>query len=321
MKILAAVVTFNRRELLSRCLDHIQKQTRPPDLVLVINNGSTDGTEDMLRARSVFFISQENTGSAGGWATAIQFALDRGFDAVWLMDDDGYPKEDALAVLEAAMEPGVSCASSIVLREDMPTRFVFPVAMLNKKGLPLIFGARRKLAKLEQLRQKSKDGTYPFAYLFNGALINTKAARIIGNVNTDYFIFGDEVDYFFRLRRVGRVISVVKAVHFHPNVSQRPYTPAKVYYYIKNTIIINSLYMNAVPIRNALTVAAALGRTAKRNGVRELMSYLLGQDAPVFYLAVARGLRGKIGRDFMDWTIRRADHGQSTQPKRSGSLQ
>ncbi len=321
MKILAAVVTFNRRELLGRCIDHLQGQTCPPDLILIINNGSTDGTDAMLQARGISFICQENTGSAGGWATGIQFALDMGFDAVWLMDDDGYPKEDALAVLEASMGPGVACASSIVLREDKRTHFVFPVAVLDKKGLPVILNARRKYTRLDELRKNAHDGTYPFAYLFNGALINTDAVRKIGNVNTDFFIFGDEVDYFFRLRKVGKVFSVLKAVQLHPDVSQRGYTPAKIYYYIKNTMIINSRYMNAVPIRNVLTIVAALGRTAKRNGVAKLLSYLFGRDAPILYVAIVRGLQGKIGRDFMDWTARSSSHGEPTQLKRSGSLQ
>jgi rhamnopyranosyl-N-acetylglucosaminyl-diphospho-decaprenol beta-1,3/1,4-galactofuranosyltransferase len=310
MKILASVVTFNRRELLGRCIDQIQRQTRRADQMLIINNGSTDGTEAMLRDRNISFITQENGGSAGGWATGIQFALDMGFDAVWLMDDDGYPKEDALAALEAVMSPDVACASSIVLREDMPTHFVFPVAVLDKAGLPVVLAARRKLGRLEQLRKKAPDGTYPFAYLFNGALITTEAVRKIGNINRDFFIFGEELDYFFRLRQVGKVISVLKAVQFHPDVSQRMYTPAKIYYYIKNTMIINSCYMNAVPIRNLLTVVAALGRIAKRNGLVKVLSYLLGRDAPVLHLAVVRGLQGKIGRDFMDSTTARVTESQ-----------
>jgi rhamnopyranosyl-N-acetylglucosaminyl-diphospho-decaprenol beta-1,3/1,4-galactofuranosyltransferase len=310
MKILAGVVTFNRCKLLGRCVDQIQRQTRPADEILVINNGSTDGTDAMLRDRNISFITQENVGSAGGWAAGIQFALDMGFDAVWLMDDDGYPKGDALAALEAVMSPDVACASSILVREDMPTHFVFPVTMLDKAGLPVVFGARRKLGRLEQLRKKAPDGTYPFVYLFNGALITTEAVRKIGNVNKDFFIFGEEIDYFFRLRQVGKVISVLKAVQFHPDVSRRMYTQAKIYYYIKNTMIINSRYMNAVALRNVLTVVAALGRTGKRNGLAKVLSYLLGRDAPVLHLAVVRGLQGKIGKDFMDWTTGRVTESQ-----------
>jgi rhamnopyranosyl-N-acetylglucosaminyl-diphospho-decaprenol beta-1,3/1,4-galactofuranosyltransferase len=298
MKLLAAVVTHNRRELLGRCVDHLERQTRAPDQILIIDNASTDGTAEMLRNRGITLITQENCGSAGGWRRSIEYGLGNGFDAVWLMDDDGYPHEEALATLELAMKPEVACASSVVLREDMPTRFVFPFALLDRRGFPVIFGAPRKLLSLDDLRKTAADGTYPFAYLFNGALIKLEAVRKIGNVNKEFYLSGEEVDYLFRLRSAGKVISVLKAVQFHPDVSQRPFTEAKFYYYLKNTLILNALYSNLVPFRHLLAVIAVLGRTAKRNGLLALMSYLAGPRAPIFYLAILRGLRGKIGKDF-----------------------
>lgn len=299
MKVLAAVVTHNRRELLGRCIDHLERQTRAPDQVLIIDNASTDGTAAMLRNRGITFITQENCGSAGGWHRSIEYGLGNGFDAVWLMDDDGYPHEKALATLEAAMKPEVACASSVVLREDMPTHFVFPFALLDRLGFPVIFGVPRKLVTLDELRKTAAEGTYPFAYLFNGALISLEAVRKIGNVNYEFYLSGEEVDYLFRLRSAGQVISVLKAVQFHPDVSRRPFTEAKLYYYLKNTIVLNTLYFNLIPIRNLLAVIAVLGRTAKRNGLLAVISYLSGSRAPIFYLAILRGLRGKIGKDFV----------------------
>ena len=298
MKIIAAVVTHNRRDLLGRCIGHLERQTRAPDQILIIDNASTDGSATMLSNRGIPFITQENCGSAGGWRRSIEYGLDNGFDAVWLMDDDGYPHEKALATLEVVMKPEVACASSVVLREDMTTHFVFPFARLDKRGFPVIFGAPRKLFTLDELRKTAAGGTYPFAYLFNGALITLEAVRKIGNVNREFYLFGEEVDYFFRLRSVGKVVSVFDAMQFHPDVSQRPITDAKFYYYLKNTLILNARYFNLVPIRNLLAVMAVLGRSAKRNGLLAVMSYLFGPRAPIFYLAILRGLRGKIGKDF-----------------------
>jgi rhamnopyranosyl-N-acetylglucosaminyl-diphospho-decaprenol beta-1,3/1,4-galactofuranosyltransferase len=298
MKIVAAVVTHNRCELLGRCIDHLVSQTRAPDEILIVDNASTDGTAAMLRSRGITFITQENCGSAGGWWRSIEYGLDNGFDAVWLMDDDGYPHEGALATLEVVMKPEVACASSVVLREDMPTHFVFPFALLDRRGFPVIFGAPRKLVTLDELRKTAADGTYPFAYLFNGALITLEAVRKIGNVNREFYLFGEEVDYLFRLRSVGKVVSVLNAVQFHPDVSQRPLTEAKFYYYLKNTLVLNAQYFNLVPIRNLLAIIAVLGRSAKRNGLLAVTSYLSGSRAPIFYLAILRGLRGKIGKDF-----------------------
>jgi rhamnopyranosyl-N-acetylglucosaminyl-diphospho-decaprenol beta-1,3/1,4-galactofuranosyltransferase len=300
MRTLAVIVTYNRCVLLSRCLDNILSQTRPPTEILVINNASIDGTVKMLENRKIPFITQENVGSAGGWHCGIKYAMDHDFDAVWLMDDDGFPDVGALNALESALVTGVACASSVVLREDEKTHFVFPFPILDSLGLPVIFGRPRKLSTLAELYSVAKDGIYPFAHFFNGALVSVAAARVAGNVNRDFFIFGDEVDYFFRLRCVGQVISVLNSMHYHPDVSQRPYTPVKVYYYVKNTMILNARYFNVVWLRHVIAILAVLGRTANRNGIFTAVSFIIGSKSPAFYSAIFRGLQGKIGKDFND---------------------
>jgi rhamnopyranosyl-N-acetylglucosaminyl-diphospho-decaprenol beta-1,3/1,4-galactofuranosyltransferase len=298
LRIVAVVVTHNRCELLSRCIDHLLSQTRLADQILVINNASSDGTVEMLQRRAIPFVTQENLGSAGGWHRGIQHAIDHSFGAVWLMDDDGFPDAGALLALELELGPGVACASSVVLREDRPTHFVFPFPVLDRDGLPVILRSPRKLFTLASLRAIAKDGPYPFAHFFNGALISLTAVRKAGNVNQDYFIYGEEVDYFFRLRRVGLVVSVLNAMHYHPDVTRRPFSPIKVYYYIKNSLVLNALYFNAVWARHAMLMVVVLGRMASRNGLGFVVSLLVGREAPAFYMAILRGLRGKVGKDF-----------------------
>jgi len=83
----------NRRELLSRCLDYFQSQTRQLDAILVINNASTDGTVEMLQWRDIPFVMQESVGSAGDWHRGIQYALEHDFDTGWFIDDDGFADE------------------------------------------------------------------------------------------------------------------------------------------------------------------------------------------------------------------------------------
>jgi GT2 family glycosyltransferase len=265
---------------------------------LVVNNGSTDDTVDMLRKLQVPYITQENVGSAGGWHRAIQHALDHGFDAVWLMDDDGYPAPEALERLAGALVPGIACASSVVLQEERPTHFVFPVAVLNDAGYPTVFAWPRKIRTLAALRQRAPAGRYPIAYLFNGALLSMAAVRQVGNVNRDFFIYAEEVDYFFRLRRVGQVISVLDAVHYHPAVDHRQYNPLKVYYYVKNALILNRLHYDHVWLRQVAILGVILYRIGRRNGLGFLLSLFAGRQSRVFYAAVVRGLQGRIGKDF-----------------------
>jgi rhamnopyranosyl-N-acetylglucosaminyl-diphospho-decaprenol beta-1,3/1,4-galactofuranosyltransferase len=297
-RIVAVVVTHNREKLLERCLDYLQRQSRAPDRIVVINNGSTDGTERMLSRRGVPCITQENLGSAGGWHRGIEYALSGGFDAAWLMDDDGYPAPEALGRLEEALQGGAACVSSVVLREDDHSRLVFGHPVLDQKGLPVLFALKRKLMTLDELNRTARGGVYPFAHFFNGTLLSMDAVRRVGNLDRDFFIFGEEVDYFFRLKEAGAVFSLLAAHHFHPDVTQRPYSSVKVYYYIKNTLVLNRRYFDRTLQRDLMTIGAALWRTARRNGPGEALSYLAGSKAPSFYRAIVRGLRGRVGKDF-----------------------
>lgn len=300
MRILAAVVTYNRMVLLERCVDALRAQTRPADAVLIINNSSPDDTVAMLERKGVPYVTQPNLGSAGGWNRAIQEALDGGFDAVWLMDDDGYPHADALAYLEKALAPGVACASSVVLRENQPTHFVFPFPRLDADGLPVLLARRRKVETLKELREIAGGPTYPFAHLFNGALVRTEVARKIGNVDRRFFLMGDEVDYFMRMRKEGAVVSHLDAHHLHPDVGARPLDRAKLYYFTKNTIVLNRRYFSKPALRDALTVGVVLWRMARRNSWRDALGYVIGPDAPLLRKAIVRGWQGKIGKDMDD---------------------
>lgn len=297
MKILACVVTYNRVELLARCVDAIRGQSRPPDRLLVINNSSTDGTTQMLDKRGVDYVTQPNLGSAGGWARSIQEAQDGHYDAVWLMDDDGFPDAAALGILEQSLGGDRVCVSSVVLREDDRERFVFPFPILNRNGWPALFSAPRKVPTLSALRALATDGLYPFAHLFNGALLSVAMTRRIGNVTPDYFLFGDEVDYFARMRQVGGVWSHLAAHHYHPDVAQRPLTPEKAYYYLKNTLILNRRYHDLLPARQLAAVAAVVGRVAARNSPAEALALVAGRRA-ILWKALARGMKGRIGKDF-----------------------
>lgn len=299
MKILAAIVTYNRSKLLERCLKAVGSQSRAPDHIIVVNNGSTDNTEELLRAQHTHFITQPNIGGAGGFKRAIDYALESNFDAVWLMDDDGYPASSALELLERNFATGLTCISSVVLREDEPSRFVFPFPVLDRRGLPVIFGRPRKLATLDQLRHAAAGESYPFAHLFNGALIRTDVIRHIGNVNSDFFLMGDEVDYFMRMRAIGPVVSLLEARHLHPDVSKRRLDEVKFYYFVKNSIILNHCYFDKAFLRDVGSVSAAIARAARRNSLAEAFSYVAGRRAPLLWRAISRGLKGHIGPDLV----------------------
>ncbi|MAV81880.1 MAG: hypothetical protein CMI90_00270 [Pelagibacteraceae bacterium] len=300
MKVLAIIVTFNRKKLLKRCLDAIQNQSLQPNEILVVNNDSNDGTQEFLNINKINHITQKNVGSAGGWKTGIDYALKFQFDGVWMMDDDGYPEKNALKILIENLNSSISCISSVVINEDDKNTFTFPYPILNNRNYPKIFALKRKIKTLSNFKIEYKDNFYPYAQLFNGSLIDTNFIREIGNINFNYYIFGDETDFFYRLKSKGKVISILNSIHYHPNVSNRPYNLIKIYYYLKNSIIINNKYMDFPITRSILNIIAIIFRTAARNGIFYIVSILLGKKKFFFYKAIMRGFKGKLAKDFDD---------------------
>ena len=99
-KVAAIVVTHNRLALLKQCLTALRGQTRALDEIIVVNNGSTDGTAECLAAQSgLTVIQQEDVGAGGGQSAGIKMAYARGHDWFWSMDDDAIPDHDALEQL------------------------------------------------------------------------------------------------------------------------------------------------------------------------------------------------------------------------------
>jgi rhamnopyranosyl-N-acetylglucosaminyl-diphospho-decaprenol beta-1,3/1,4-galactofuranosyltransferase len=102
----AVVVTYNRKELLAECLDGLFRQTRPVDRILLIDNASTDGTQEFLRQRGYLDASAveyvrlpANTGGAGGFREGMRRAYASDAEWIWLMDDDVEPVPDALETM------------------------------------------------------------------------------------------------------------------------------------------------------------------------------------------------------------------------------
>ena len=120
MSVAAVIVTYNRRDKLRQCMDAVIGQTggTVPDIIIVDNN-STDGTGDMVRAyagdagvrltesaegitdiiRIVYLKLLYNSGGSGGFTHGIRNAVEAGYDYVWVMDDDCVPANDALEEL------------------------------------------------------------------------------------------------------------------------------------------------------------------------------------------------------------------------------
>ncbi|UEG50553.1 glycosyltransferase [Ferruginibacter lapsinanis] len=295
--VLSIIVTYNRLPLLKRCIDALKAQSYGNNSILVINNSSTDGTEEYLKANTINFITQPNGGSSAGWYTGIEASIKGNYDFVWLMDDDGYPDPDALKHLVNSFDHETIGVSSVVVKENNHEELVFGLPKLNTKGYVKLFSLIRKYHTISEVSKFSDR--YPYIHAFNGTLLDVNKIKAIGNVDKRYFMYGDELDYMYRLEKLGKLYTIIAAKHYHPDVSARAIDKHRVYYFIRNSIIINHLYLDKAYVRDFFTVAVALYRVYKRCPFKEFVSYLFWKNTVFLYQGVIDGYKKNMVNKFV----------------------
>jgi len=100
-KVIAVIVTYNRKELLKECITALLNQDYRNCDILVVDNASTDGTFDYIsellkNKRVIYKNTGANLGGAGGFNFGMKEAVNLGCDFVWVMDDDCMVHTDSL---------------------------------------------------------------------------------------------------------------------------------------------------------------------------------------------------------------------------------
>src|SRR5215510_14577770 len=98
--ILAHIHTMNDREVVGRAVAAVRRQSRPVNGVLIVDNGSTDGTLEEPFGDDVAIIKHGRyLGTSGSVHTGLAYALEHEYDWLWVFDADSAPQPDALARL------------------------------------------------------------------------------------------------------------------------------------------------------------------------------------------------------------------------------
>ena len=218
-RIACIIVTYNRKQLLKRCLNSVVSQTSKPEVVYIMDNASTDGTMNSVKEWGYYecerngvhfkYIQNErNEGGAGGFYLGLKTAYeDDSYDAFWVMDDDGAPDKNCLKILQ-----------SYLSQYD----YIAPLVISTESEETLAFTCHDIVDKSEVLDKYAKDGLIKsYACPFNGILYSSKLIQKIGYPKREMFIWGDEQNYHVRAKKAGFYpVTVVEAIHHHPKDRQ-----------------------------------------------------------------------------------------------------
>jgi GT2 family glycosyltransferase len=217
-KVVVIVLTWNGREDTLECLRSLQAVEYPNWEVLVVDNGSEDGTVDIIRETypSVKVVETgTNLGFTGGNNVGIEVALKRGAEFICLLNNDTVVAPDLLpAFVRAAQEyPDAGVFGAKIYFFSDPQRLWYAGADWDS-NTELSFQSQG-LGMLDNGPQFQQVREIVYA---NGCAMFFRASivRTIGLLDERFFILYEEIDWCFRARQAGfRCLFIPEAKVWH----------------------------------------------------------------------------------------------------------
>lgn len=255
--IAVVIVNWNGRRFFERCLSALAAQTRAPDAIIVVDNGSTDDSVAYLRqawpAVEVIPLGR-NAGVAAGNNVGIEAALEAGATHVLILNSDAYLAPDALERLVQALDGRAGWAATPKILYSADPRRIWSAGGDFEwwKGVARDRGT-------DQLDAGQFDQPDDVDYANTCCLlVRREAFERTGMMDEAYFMYFDDSDFSARLRRNGGRILYVPTAHVRHDVQGSsggsPSSPSAfaLYYYTRNRP-----YFIRRNVRNPLLRAAA----------------------------------------------------------------
>ena len=213
-RVVAIVVTYNRKELLIECIEALKAQSVDNLDIMIVDNASTDGTFEQLQGyiewkEIIYYNTGKNIGGAGGFNYGIKAAYNNGYDMFWLMDDDTIPEATALEkLLHKANELNYQFGylSSKVLWTD---------GTLCRMNIPTLVDDQKEFTSESQECFSISRTT------FVSFLVMRSIVRQVGLPIKEFFIWADDTNYCYRINRIAPGFCVSSSVVIHKMKNNR----------------------------------------------------------------------------------------------------
>jgi hypothetical protein len=215
------IVNWNTRDLLAQCLQSVYDTTSNLDFeVVVVDNASTDGSQEMVRQEfpDVRLIANtENLGFAKANNQAIRRSRGR---YVLLLNSDAFVRENTIEHMVAFMDghPEAGMAGCKLLYEDgrlQPSCSTFPTLFTEfciATGLDKLFPKSPLFGKYRMTYWDFDDVREVDVILGAFMLVCATAIGEVGLMDEGYFMYSEEVDWCYQFKEKGWKI------FFYPHV-------------------------------------------------------------------------------------------------------
>lgn len=277
--VMTIVLNWNNVTDTLACLGSLEQSDYPNHRVLVVDNGSTDGSVQAIRERYPDVLMREtgrNLGYAGGNNVGIRYALKDGANYVCILNNDTTVAPGFMSLLLKALESRDEAGVVIPLIADMvdPDRvWALGAAVDRTRGEITRLHAGESVSALHTKEPFEVDiapGT--------AMLVKREVFERVGLLDEKFFLFYEEADWCLPVRQSGyQIVAVPSSVIWHKVTAALGQTsPAVDYYMLRNRLFFIGRHwagparwylLGRAVVRNLLAIAAY---TAKPRGGRRL---------------------------------------------------
>ncbi len=227
MDISVVIVSYNVKEFLQQCIFSLRKSLENYQAeIIVVDNNSVDGTGEILK-RSFpdvrLFENEENVGFAAGCNQGLEVASGKYF---LLLNPDTIIQEDTIPTMIDFFEehPDSGAAGCRILNADgtlqLACRRSFPtpwVAFTKLIGLSSLFPRSRRFGRYNLTYLNPNEMAQVESISGSFLMFRREIFEKIGGLDETYFMYGEDIDYCFRIRQEGWNIYYVpdtKIIHY-----------------------------------------------------------------------------------------------------------
>jgi hypothetical protein len=251
-KVSIIILNWNGFDDTKECLESLKKVDYPNYEIMVIDNGSRDGSADKIRKEFPYvklILNSENLGFAEGNNVGIREALKSDPNYVLLLNNDVIVDRKFLTELVkgAEYDPKIGMASPKIYYYDKPNIIWFAGAQFDRYSGTSPHTGRQKEDRGQY------DGTRKCDRL-SGACMLIKRAVIekIGYLNEDYFRAAEDTEYSIRARKSGyEILFIPSSIIWHKvsSATGGEDSAQNIYYSNRNTMyLINEYYKYTLPL-------------------------------------------------------------------------
>lgn len=304
-RVVVLIVSYNGGRDLLECIESVKRQRYGAYRLLVVDNGSTDGTGAAVRAAhpniEVLRI-ERNEGLAPGFNLGVQRAVSTECEYVLLLNDDVVIAKDFIeqAVAVAAAEPRAASVTGPVFYYDEPERLWYAGAQVLW-WLGKTYHIGRRVIWGPAFWKPRKLGYASGA----AALYRAAALRGVGGWDERYFLVFEDSDWCVRATRAGwyhRYVPGPKAWHRVSASVGGEKSALYLYFLFRNNIRFMARYGR--PWHWPTFLLFFIAESLIRYSVTSLLSSPRRAREAAIWLGVRDAIRGKYGRGSSDAIVR-----------------